>query len=183
MKRIVTVILLAFVLSNAFGHNYGSSVLSLRLNDNSFFTLSIDGQQLSGATPVATLSNIMPGNHYIEVYKVVNNCGYPSEQLAYSGYVGIGINTEAFVTIDVPCQKLIYTDVIALNNYPDPHFGHYGDYYYGNGHGHDYMYGGHNSAYFDNDHHGYRNYEHSVNVPDRIQNNITVQTGYHYIIR
>lgn len=153
MKKItlITALMIGFTTVKA---NHLNSELSLKMYDNSAFTVTFDNYVYNVA-PTASLglTNLTPGNHYMRVSKMVYRRHGPPmgmQQLVFSGMVNIPTNARVFAMID-PYRR--YHVMEVLPNYVPPvcdgykHYegcghakSHCGDYKghgkgYGKGHG------------------------------------------------
>lgn len=113
MKRLLAIAVLAINFQIASAQFREGSIIHFRLSDNSPFRIYFDGQPLGKASAQRTLSDVAPGRHYIQVYRVVNTRGYQSLDNAYRGFIYVDRNTESFITV-LP-DRLSYDRIVALN--------------------------------------------------------------------
>jgi hypothetical protein len=118
MKRLFTIAVLALLTQFANAHGGGTSILNIRLNENSPFRLYIDGCENGPISRMAQVINLRPGNHYIQVYRIGRGWGYYGYNEVFNGSIFLTPNTESFVTVMPECNKLKFDRIVALNDNP-----------------------------------------------------------------
>lgn len=95
-----------------------ASVLNLRMSNDMPFRVMIDGISINTMDSRATISNLTPGRHFMQVYSIDNSWGFECLDNAYRGYIDINPRTEAFVTVLLGMNKIKFDRVVALNGFP-----------------------------------------------------------------
>lgn len=116
MKRLFTIAVLALSIHLASAHGGATSVLNIRMNDNSPFRLYIDGQESSTVTQMAQVANLRPGKHYIQVQRAGKGWGHHGYNPGFSGSIVLTPNTESFVTVMPEWNKIKFDRIVAIND-------------------------------------------------------------------
>ncbi len=97
MLSIVLSVVFVFSLSAYAGH--GKSKLELRMWNNSFFSVEIDGKYYSSETSKFKVENLAPGRHYIKVVQKKRRHNGFHAHVAFKGYVDIPAKSKVVAKI------------------------------------------------------------------------------------
>lgn len=147
MKKIIFTLLLvwSFIAVKA---NHQNSSLTLKMFDNSTFVLTFDNAHFNTPSNNFNINNIIPGNHFVKVTRVINSpnhCSYP--MIMFSGYVNVPAGATMHTMINNYNQLVVLNTVPNYGYQPGPYAGggcgnnsidnnyydHGYDPYYGNG--------------------------------------------------
>lgn len=118
MKKFTLILSLALSLMALEGF---SSDLNLRMFNNSSFCVELDRQMYGNNNNSFMVSNLIPGSHYLVVYKNshLNNGRHVGTGIIFSGYITIPGNVKVSAMINNKNRYVVISEVLFMNNAPD----------------------------------------------------------------
>lgn len=114
MKRLLILALLTLTLQFAFA-GFNSSILNIRINDNSPFRITIDGQPMGRTSGAITLNDITPGRHWVQISREPRLSQNINTAVLYNGTIDVTANTESYLTVLAGMNKIKIDRIVAIN--------------------------------------------------------------------
>lgn len=134
MKNKCTYLLSAAMIAVVIPLSAVNSELSIRISDNSKFTLNVDDYAFGTPSTIYNVTNLTPGMHHVQMFRPVaqtyGHCGLPV--MLYDGWVNIPADSRVTaVNSEMGVLNILSVVSLVANGYP---YGGYGNGWgYGNG--------------------------------------------------
>lgn len=115
MKRILILALFAAWMQIADAAP-NTAILHLQLQDKSQMKVFLDGRETTAKGTVVHFTNLYPGRHTLQVYRLNNGWGHLYSTIVYQGTINLTANTESFVTVLNGLNKIQFDRIEAINN-------------------------------------------------------------------